>query len=145
MNVDIQYLERISALVECEQLVHRFYQSLDAGEFTTLSQLFRDGGIWFRQGKKLEGPQAVLSAMDDRPAGRKTAHLVQNFVLDIESSERAVARYFTLVYRCDSEDANPGPAPIDRPLAISMNYDILIKDQQGWRLAEKKSERRFGN
>lgn len=111
----------------------------------TLAQLFREDGVWFRQGKKLEGTQAILRAMDERPAGRKTAHQVQNFVVDIESSEKAVARYLTLVYRHDSDEVNSGPAPIDKALAISMNYDILLKDSLGWRLVEKKSERLFGD
>jgi len=145
MSINKQEFDQLSIIIECEQVVHRFYQALDAAEFVTLSQFFRDDGIWFRQGKKLEGPQAVLRAMDERPSGRKTAHLVQNFVVDIESSVRVVARYLTLVYRHDSDQSNRGPAPIDKALAISMNYDILLKDHQGWRLIEKKSERRFGD
>jgi ketosteroid isomerase-like protein len=144
MNADKQDLERAATIVACEQLVHRFYQALDAAEFITLAQLFRDDGIWFRQGKKLEGQQVILKAMDERPAGRKTAHLVQNFVLDIESPVKAVAHYLTLVYRHDASEVNPGPTPIGQALAISINHDILLKDKQGWRLVEKKSERRFG-
>jgi len=144
MNADKQDLEKAATIVACEQLVHRFYQALDAAEFITLAQLFRDDGIWFRQGKKLEGQKIILKAMDERPAGRKTAHLVQNFVLDIESPAKAVAHYLTLVYRHDASEANPGPTPIGQALAISINHDILLKDEQGWRLVEKKSERRFG-
>ncbi len=79
MNADIQDVEKIATIVSCEQLVHRFYQALDAAEFMKLAQLFRDDGVWFRQGKQLQGHQAILKAMDERPAGRKTAHLVQNF------------------------------------------------------------------
>ena len=144
MNADMQDVEKIATIVSCEQLVHRFYQALDAAEFMKLAQLFRNDGVWFRQGKQLQGQQAILKAMDERPAGRKTAHLVQNFVLDIESPVKAVAHYLTLVYRHDASEANPGPAPIGQALAISMNHDILLKDEQGWRLVEKKSERRFG-
>ena len=144
MNADKQDLEKAATIVACEQLVHRFYQALDAAEFITLAQLFRDDGIWFRQGKKLEGQKIILKAMDERPAGRKTAHLVQNFVLDIESPAKAVAHYLTLVYRHDASEANSGPTPIGQALAISINHDILLKDEQGWRLVEKKSERRFG-
>ena len=145
MNIEIERSEKIATIVECQQLIYRFYQALDAGEFNTLSQFFREDGVWFRQGKKLDGPEAVLKAMGERPIGRKTAHLVQNFVLDIESADKAVAKYFTLVYRHDADQENSGPAPIDNALAISMNYDILLKDHQGWRFAEKKSERRFGD
>lgn len=145
MSQDILSAEKVATIVECEQLVHRFYQALDAGELNTLSQFFREDGVWFRQGKQLEGPQAVLKAIGERPIGRRTAHLVQNFVLDFESSQKVVARYLTLVYRHDSGEENPRAAPINSALAISMNYDTLLKDQQGWRFLEKKSERRFGD
>jgi ketosteroid isomerase-like protein len=136
--------QKLLAVVACQQTVHRFYGALDAGDFQGLAALMRDDGVWHRQGKELKGPAAVMAALQQRPAYRTTAHMVQNLVIDVVDERNAKATFMTLVYRVDPAGGPQGPVPIDRPHAISVHQERLGRDADGtWRYIEKLSQQKF--
>lgn len=133
-------------MLACQQAIHRFYASLDAGDFATVAAAMAPDGVWHRQGKALRGPGDVAQAMTDRRAGRVTAHLVQNLVVDLHDGETATARYNTLVFRHDGPAGAPPPAPIGLPLSIAAAQDRLRRDAASgaWLVVERRSSRVFG-
>ncbi|NKC30762.1 nuclear transport factor 2 family protein [Falsiroseomonas selenitidurans] len=132
-------------ILACQQAIHRFYAALDRGDFATVANALAPHGIWHRQGKALRGPGDVAQAMAERPAGRVTAHLVQNLVVELEGPEAARARYNTLVFRHDGEAEAKPPAPLGVPLSIAAAEDRLERDANGaWLVVERRSARVFG-
>jgi hypothetical protein len=83
----------------CHQAIYRFYAALDAADFAAVAAAVAPDGVWHRQGKALRCPGEVAAAMAERPAGRVTAHLVQNLVVTLLDAQTATARYNTLVFR----------------------------------------------
>lgn len=139
-------LEHLAAVTGCQQAIHRFYLALDGGDFDTVAACMAEQGIWHRQGRALQGPAQVRQALADRPAGRTTAHLVQNLVIDVESADSASARYMTLVYRVDAPEVPTGPVPMPPPLSITLHRERLSRSPDGrWLVEEKRGQRRFGD
>lgn len=133
--------ERAAAVIECQQALNRFYAALDAGDFETVSASMAPQGVWHRQGQQLCGPAQVREALAKRPAGRVTAHLVQNLVVNVTAPDLAEATYMTLVYRVDLPQPAAGPVPLETPFAISLNRARLQGDASGvWRLLDQRSE-----
>jgi len=138
-------LEHWAAVSGCQQAIHRFYLALDGGDFDTVAACMAEQGVWHRQGRALRGPAEVRQALADRPAGRTTAHLVQNLVIDLDGPHRAAARYMTLVYRVDAAAVPTGPVPLPPPLSISLHRERLSRAADGrWLVEEKRGQRRFG-
>ena len=137
-------LDEFQAVIGCQQAIHRFYAALDASDMDTVSAAMADDGVWVRQGEALRGPAAVRAALARRPAGRRTAHLVQNLVVDVIDPGRAQAQFMTLVYRHDADAPLTGAAPLGAPLSISFHRERLVRGDSGvWQFVEKESERRF--
>ena len=130
----------------CQQAIHRFDAALDAADFATVAAAVAPEGVWHRQGKALRGPGEVAAAMAERPAGRVTAHLVQNLVVTLLDAQTATARYNTLVFRHDGAAGAPPPAPIGVPLSIAAAQDRLRRDAAtgNWLVVERASSRVFG-
>ena len=140
---------RAAALtLACQQAVLRFYAALDASDYPAVAAAMAPEGVWHRQGKALRGPAEVRAALAERPAGRVTAHLVQNLVVDLADERNATARYMSLVYRHDAGAGAPpeGPAPLGAPLSIAAYADRLRRDEGGaWLVVERRSRRVFGS
>jgi hypothetical protein len=140
---------RAAALtLACQQAVLRFYAALDASDYGAVAAAVAPEGVWHRQGRALRGPAEVLAALAERPAGRVTAHLVQNLVVDLADERNATARYMSLVYRHDAGAgaASEGPAPLGAPLSIAAYSDRLRRDEGGaWLVVERRSRRAFGS
>lgn len=137
-------LGELQAVIGCQQAIHRFYAALDASDMDAVSAAMADDGVWHRQGQALRGPAAVQAALAQRPAGRRTAHLVQNLLVDVIDPGHAQAQFMTLVYRHDADAPLSGAAPLGGPLSISFHRERLVCTKGGvWKFVEKVSERRF--
>jgi ketosteroid isomerase-like protein len=138
-------IRRAALVTQCAQAVMRFYAALDAGDFAAVAAGMAPDGVWHRQGKALLGPPGVAAALAERPAGRATAHLVQNLVIDLEGEDGATARYMSLVYRNDGHEGKPPPYPLAGPLSIALYADRMRRDAEGdWLVVERRSRRLFG-
>ena len=139
-------VEKMLAIVSCEQAIHRFYTALDASDMEAVSAAMAEHGVWYRQGQALRGPGEVSAALAVRPSGRTTAHLVQNMVVDVASPTLARVDYMTLVYRHDAPEPTSEVAPLHVPLSISVHEELLECDGQGnWLVLEKRSRRKFAS
>lgn len=137
-------LRRTALIIGCQQAVHRFFAGLDASDYDAVAAGMAPDGVWHRQGKALRGPEQVRAALAERPAGRVTAHLVQNLVVDLEDERSATVRYLSLVYRHDGGTEGGGPAPLGQPLSIAAYSDRMRRDGDRWLVVERRSRRVFG-
>jgi len=137
-------LREAALILGARQAVARFYAALDRSDFEAVATAMAPDGVWHRQGVELRGPDAVRAAMAERPAGRVTAHLVQNLVVDLHGESEATARYMTLVYRHDGAPGAEGPAPLGAPLSIAAGEDRLRRAGGAWLVVERRSRRVFG-
>ncbi|MFZ9405562.1 MAG: nuclear transport factor 2 family protein [Burkholderiaceae bacterium] len=133
-------------IVMCSQAVMRFYGALDAGDIEGVAGWMAPEGIWHRQGQVLRGPSEVLAALKQRPAGRVTAHLVNNLVIDLDDARGlATARYMLMVFRHDRSQPGEGPVPITGSLlSITETTDLWCElPGAGWRALNKQGRALF--
>ena len=142
MDDDGDALQRMLLKAGCHEAVIRFFAALDAGRLEAVAAAMAVEGVWHRQGVALHGPSGVAAALASRPAGRVTAHLVQNVVvdLDLDDHDEAALHYLVLTYRHDAPASVPaGPAPLDRPLSIAAYDDRLRRVGDDWLVLERRS------
>jgi ketosteroid isomerase-like protein len=133
-------------IVMCSQAVMRFYGALDAGDIAGVASWMAPEGVWHRQGQVLRGPAEVLAALQQRPAGRVTAHLVNNLVVDLdEAGDTASVRYMLLVFRHDRQQEGTGPVAIAGSLlSITETTDVWRKmPGAGWQAVLKEGRTLF--
>ena len=135
---------RAQLIVDCQQAVIRFFAALDAGRMDDVAKAFDGDGIWHRQGKQLQGPSGVAEALASRPAGRVTAHLIQNFIADFDDERTARTSYVVLTYRHDAPDgAKAAAAPMVKPYSIAAYDDRMRFDGSRWLVLERRSRNMF--
>lgn len=121
------------------RLVLDFFAALDERRHADAAELFADDGVWERQGTELSGRDAIRAALDARPAGRATAHVVTNLRVDTEDGVRATARFLLVAYE-HAAGQSSGPLA---PSAIRACTDTLAYDGERWRIADKRSRRQL--
>ena len=138
---------RTTLFLACHEAVLRFFAALDAGRINEVANSFAADGIWHRQGAALRGPDGVAKALAARPAGRITAHLVQNFIADFDDEATARAHYLVLTYRHDAPAASTAPGPMGIPYSIAEYDDRLCRREDGerWLVRERRSRNIFIN
>jgi ketosteroid isomerase-like protein len=137
-------LHQAARILGAQQAVLRFYAALDRSDYEGVASGMAPDGIWHRQGKALQGPDAVRAALQERPPGRVTAHLVQNLVIKLDGDHEASAHYLTLVYRHDGTAGAEGPVPLGTPLSIAEGTDRMRQQDGTWLVVERRSRRLFG-
>jgi hypothetical protein len=134
---------RTTSILGCQDAVIRFFAALDEGRMDDVAGAMADDGVWHRQGKMLRGPGEVSAALAARPAGRVTAHLVQNVIIDLEDAHTARVRYLVLTYRHDFPDVAAAVAPLSQPYSIAAYDDRMRFDGARWRVLERRSRNIF--
>ncbi|GGG34479.1 hypothetical protein GCM10010964_23010 [Caldovatus sediminis] len=133
-------IRKAALITLCAQAIARFWAALDAPDHETVARSMAPAGVWHRQGKALRGPEGVRAALAERPAGRVTAHMVQNLVVELADENTATARYLSLVYRHDADRAPEGPVPLGDALSIAAVSDRLRRGADGaWPVVERRS------
>ena len=150
---------RTRLIISCHDAIVRFFGALDDGRMDDVAGAMAEDGIWHRQGKALRGPGEVAQALAARPAGRVTAHLVQNVVVDLDDDRNARVRYLVLTYRHDFPDGTrtmgtlgaaggtgaATPAPLGAPYSIAAYDDWLRASGTTWLVVERRSRNVFSN
>lgn len=127
----------IATKAACEAVVLAFFHALDVRRHEEVAALMAEDGVWMRQGKALRGPREVLQALQARPAGRTTCHVITNMRLLSAEEGRAELAYFLTAYESVEQEGAGAP----RLVAVRDCKDTLVLTPQGWRLADKQSRR----
>ncbi|MEG3143141.1 nuclear transport factor 2 family protein [Sphingomonas sp. RT2P30] len=114
----------------CRDLVVRALRALDERDYNGVAGRFATDGVWERGGTELLGPQAVLAALEKRPADLETRHLTANMIVDFESDQAATVRYNLLAYAQTATQASHLHAIFDAT-------DTVVREGEGWRFARR--------
>lgn len=128
---------------DCAQILTRFINALDAGDYETMASLMAPTGVWKRPGGDAVGPDGLLAALTDRPRDLPIRHVISNIVIDVIDKEHANGTTYLTVYRHDGGRPRTGPAPLSGAHMVGVSYNRLVHLADGWRIAEKSTERSF--
>ncbi|WP_235838032.1 nuclear transport factor 2 family protein [Chitinasiproducens palmae] len=146
------------------QTLHRFFHCLDGFDYAGLLACCTDDFRWLRQGRWLDGPDAVRAALALRPRTQRVAHLISNtFVNEADAgsakardgapgatprlpTEVATESYMT-AYRADIGSADLGsssaPARTVQPYRINRVRSRFRLHGDIWLLAEQQLSTEF--
>jgi 3-phenylpropionate/cinnamic acid dioxygenase small subunit len=126
-------LDRLLAEHEIARLVTRFALLNDSADWDAVAATFVADGRFVRPagGDPVIGRDAIRASFANRPP-RKSCHLITNIVVDLTSSDEAVARCTLLLFT-----APAGETTATSPALIGGFNDKLIRTQDGWRFAER--------
>lgn len=63
---------------KCTDVLVRMFAALDSNDYERVVRFFGAEGVWHRQGRILSGSDEIGRALEQRPSGIATAHLVSN-------------------------------------------------------------------
>jgi hypothetical protein len=98
--------------------------------------MFAPDGVWHRQGKQLRGPDAVMDAMKQRPAGFTTRHLITNVIVDVDGSDAASARFYMTVFVHEGTEAPKAAVPMAVPMHVSSFEQKFVNRGGQWLIGE---------
>ncbi len=117
---------------EIERIIYLFFRYLDDQRYDELSALFAPQGIWHRAGKTLLGPKGVREAMEQRPVGFTTRHLITNIVVDAVSTDEVHASYYMTVFVHEGAERAKGAVPLKLPLHVSVFDQRFVRSGGQW-------------
>jgi hypothetical protein len=122
----------------CTKVTLAFFRCLDTREHDTAAAFFAPDGVWHRPGgAALTGHDAILAALNKRPAERSTAHLLSNVWAEaIDPDHARVHFYLTLR---ESIAAPNGPA-VFRSGGVLYGTDNYVRLADGWRIQTKGTQ-----
>ncbi len=123
---------------DCVQVVNKFYNALDGRRYDALASCFTEGGVWKRQGKELQGRDAIMAAMRGRGENLVIRHVVTNIEVIIEDTDHASTAEYVTIYRYDGEEKLEGPAPLEGPGVIFLYKDKMVRTDGGWLISDKR-------
>jgi hypothetical protein len=121
-------------------LVHRYAELIDAGDYGGVGQLFEHGAIRAVQGDAVTtvGGRAEVQAFYERYTRRfpdsgtpKTKHLTTNLIIEVDGdrSTATCRSYFTVLQACDG-------FPL-QPIIAGRYHDTLERVGGAWRFADR--------
>ena len=122
----------------CSNITLSFFYFLDNRRYADVAALMAPDGVWVRQGAELKGGDAIMSALEARPATRTTCHIVSNIRVEVSKQpgkRHARVLFYLTAYDNDASSEEPGL----RLIAIRDCCDELIETGQGWRIQRKSS------
>ena len=121
----------LALVTELTQRLHGFFSHLDNRRYDDVLNLFLPQGRWLRQGRWLEGREAILVALEARPASMKVRHVISNLVVTpVTEGEAHVEAYMTAYRQLENE----------APTLFRFNLvtNVFRLDGGAWMLAEQQ-------
>jgi hypothetical protein len=135
--------QRLVITLDAERMAHTFFLHLDESNYEPLIALFTPEGVWHRQGKELRGHGMMREAMQARPKGHTTRHLVSNLLVDIVDQDHAVSSFYLTVYGATADGTSKDPLPIGLPNIVGVYKQKLARTGGGWRVTEMSARTTF--
>lgn len=118
-------------VTELTQRLNAFFSHLDNRRYADVLDLFLLQGRWLRQGHWLEGREAILAALDARPASMKVRHVISNIVVTAKAAGQAHVEACMTAYR-QLDDEVPGL------FRINLVTNVFKLEAGAWMLAEQQ-------
>jgi hypothetical protein len=127
---------------QCQSLLLRFIQSLDAGNADEAVTLLTPDVMWHRQGEVLVGRAAVREVINRRAPDRILRHHLSNIVVTVCGPLNAASVAYYAVY------LHEGPAlprVINGPVYVGDYHAEYIKVEGSWGISSLRANRVFIN
>jgi hypothetical protein len=125
----------------CEQVLMRSIRTFDERNWRGFADTFATDGVFVRANQPnqpLVGREAILAALQARPADRLTRHLCTNVQIEVLDSDHAKGLCYLYLFSAAAtppEKAIGGPAdPLQR---IGEYADEYVRTPQGWRISRR--------
>lgn len=140
MNVD-----ELSCKSECDELMARYFVSLDAGERDRLIDLFTDDAAMPRPGGGGQGKPAIRELVMSLPANFKPVHLAVNRIVTRTGPDTASGLAYVVTYNMFAKEGETPPLPIPQtPTGIGkINFEFR-RTPEGWRITKFQPQGGFG-
>jgi len=119
-------------LALCHNQIMGLFRDLDENRYESLAARFAPAGVWHRQGKVLQGRDAIVQALELRSRTQRIHHLITNLAADVVEADRCVMRGYMSVVRHDSGVPLTGPAPLSGIENIRTTHVELAKTDGRW-------------
>jgi hypothetical protein len=130
-------MSRFEDEAACIQATFEFFRRLDARDHATCVAAFAPDGTWHRQGQALSTPEAMMASLEKRPAGRITAHLINNPIAQSHGPDHVVVRFLLSAY--DGPATEDGSATAARFAGVMDGTDEYRRTPAGWKLSVKST------
>jgi hypothetical protein len=124
----------------CRNQVLGFFRDLDENDYDALVSRMAADGVWYRQGKVLNGRQNVLRALSVRSKTMRIHHLISNLCTDRADDKRCVMRGYMLVVRHDAGKPLDGPAPLHGIENIRTTHVELARVDGTWLITHMRND-----
>jgi uncharacterized protein (TIGR02246 family) len=121
---------------ECVALSHAWAFHIDHKQYEALADLFVPDGVFIRTGVRLEGREAILAAMHNRPAEQFTRHVTTNFHFTEVTENQARATFYNMSYYAFLPGSPPHPYAPERMMLLDF-VDQFVRTPEGWRFQER--------
>lgn len=119
---------------KCTDVLVRMFAALDSNDYEGVVQFFGADGVWHRQGRILSGPGEIGRALEQRPPGMATAHLVSN-VMAIGRTQPATEFAFYLTVLRSLVGGTSGQVAPDLPSTVVISGRLTFGPPVGRRPA----------
>jgi hypothetical protein len=120
------------ALSLCNNQVMAFFRDLDQNSYESLVERLTPDGVWLRQGKVMEGRDAVRQTLSKRSPTGRVHHLITNLMADKITADSCEMRGYMLVVRYDNGKPIEGPAPFSGIENIRTTHVTLVRKDGRW-------------
>lgn len=129
-----------AAKFEITELVSRYGNALDAGEFDALEALFTPDAVFRilpqRNVPDLEGRQAIRAAVENRWSlvheAAQRRHAMSNIVVESIDGDQATVRTVLVVYETPKTERSSVNVH-----GAGIYQDHVVRTDEGWRFAER--------
>lgn len=121
--------QTVSELTQC---LHAFVSHLDERRYAQLLQMFLPEGRWLRQGRWLEGREAIGAALQARPPAMRVRHLITNVLVQPGEGDDLRLEAYMTAYR------QVGPQAAPALYRLNLVGCVYRRHEGVWRLAEQQ-------
>jgi hypothetical protein len=128
---------------DCAQTLTRFFNYFDQWRYEDMADLFAPDGAWHRQGKALQGKDAIVAVLNTRSRTQTVRHVVTNVQIDVADAMTAEFLLYVTAYIHDSGTKPVGPPTIQMPALLLVVPGQLVKWGEVWKVASMSMDREF--
>jgi ketosteroid isomerase-like protein len=124
--------------MECQQLLNRVTNLIDACQWEKLVEYYTEDGVLFRPSDPnngVEGKAAILESFKARPP-KTTCHALVNTDIDVQSETLVVAS--SRVWLVSGPASEGGAVNSEGPLLIGSFVDTLVYQNNRWLIKTRK-------
>lgn len=118
--------------LEITELLYRYAELIDAGDFDGVGELLGRGGFMGVTGATAIAKLFATTTKRFPEHGNtpRTRHLVQNPIVDVDGDTAAARSTFCVIQQTDSVSL--------QPIVVGRYFDTFARDESGWHFTERK-------